>query len=128
MCERTDGPEFFLLQNSQELSLQVQWQLTDFIEESGAPVGDFDQPRLRSDRAGEGTFDVAEQLAFHERTDQGGAIDGNERADGLDSMYRPSDYFLTGTGFAQEQDRPTAAAQFVHHPQNIPDARRLADQ
>jgi len=42
-------------------------------------------------------------------------------------MDRPGDYFLAGTGFAEQQNWPTATAQFLHHSQDISDSRRLAD-
>jgi hypothetical protein len=43
-------------------------------------------------------------------------------------MYGSRNYFLSSTGFAEQQDRPTATAQLFHHPQDIPDAWGLADQ
>ena len=45
-----------------------------------------------------------------------------------DIMYGARDYFLASTSFAQQQHRPTATSQLLHHPQDISDARRLADQ
>ena len=128
MSERTHRAELLLLQDAQELGLKVERQLADLVKEGGAAVGHFDQAGLGSDGAGECAFDVSKQLALHERADQGGTIDGDERAYGLNLMYGARDYFLAGTGFAEEQDRPTAASQLVHHPQDIPDAWRLADQ
>ena len=82
MGERTDRAEFLFLQDAQQLGLQVERQLADFVEERRAAVGRFDQAGLGRDRAGEGAFDVAEQLALHERAHQRGAIDGDERANG----------------------------------------------
>ena len=46
----------------------------------------------------------------------------------LNLMDGARHYFLAGTSFAQQQDRPAAASQLVHHPQDISDARRLANQ
>jgi hypothetical protein len=37
-------------------------------------------------------------------------------------------YLFAGPGLAQQQNGPTAASQFVHHSQNVANARRLADQ
>jgi hypothetical protein len=34
-------------------------------------------------------------------------------------MDGPCDYFLAGTGFAQQQNWPTAAAQLFHHSQDV---------
>jgi hypothetical protein len=59
---------------------------------------------------------VAEQLALHERADQGGTIDGDERPYGLDLMYGARDHFLASTSFAEQQDGPTAMSQLIHHP------------
>ncbi len=128
MGERTDRAEFLFLQDAQQLGLKVERQLADFVKEGGAAIGHFDQAGLGSDSAGECAFDVTEQLTLHERADQRGTIDGNERADGLNLMYRARDYFLASTSFAEQQHRPTATSQLLHHPQDISDARRLADQ
>ena len=111
-----DRAELLLLQDAQQLGLQVERQLADFVKEGGAAIGHFDQAGLGGDGAGEGAFHVAEQLALHERADQGGTIDGNERAYGLNLMYRARDYFLASTSFAEQQDRPTATSQLLHHP------------
>jgi hypothetical protein len=35
---------------------------------------------------------------------------------------------FTGSSLAQQQYRPAAAAEFIHHPHDVPYARRLADQ
>ena len=128
MNERTHRAEFLLLQDAQELGLKIERQLADLVKEGGATVGHFDQAGFGCNSAGECAFHVSEQLAFHERADEGGTIDGDERAYGLNLMYGARDHFLAGTSFAEEQDGPTAASQLLHHPQNIPDARRLADQ
>src|SRR5277367_36946 len=52
--------DFFLLQNPKQLGLQLQRQLADFVEEDGAAVGRLEQSCLRSERAGESAFFVAE--------------------------------------------------------------------
>ncbi len=108
--------------------MKIQRQFADLVEEGGAAVGNFDQAGFGRNSAGECAFDVPEQLALHERAHQGGTIDGDERAYRLNLMYGARDHFLAGTGFAEEQDGPTATSQLVHHPQNVSDARRLADQ
>ena len=128
MRERTHRAKLLLLQNAQQLGLEVERQLADLVKERRATVGHFDQAGLRSNGAGECPFDVAEQLALHERAHQGGTIDGDKRAYGLNLMYGARHHFLAGTGFAEQQDRPTAAAQLLYHPQDISDAWRLADQ
>ncbi len=48
MGERTDRAKFLLLQDAQQLGLQVERQLADFVEEGGAAVGDFNQTGLGS--------------------------------------------------------------------------------
>src|ERR1700678_2615904 len=115
MREGTDRAELLFLQDAQELGLQVERQLADFVKEGGAAISHFNQTSLGGCGAGERAFDVAEQLTLHERADQGGTIDGNERTNGLNLMYRTRDYFLASTSFAEEQNRPAATAELFHH-------------
>ena len=87
------------------------------------------RPDLGVGGAGEGALDVPEQLAFHERADHGGAIDGYKgllgRGHGMDGAR---DHFLARSGFAQQQRRPAAFAEFVDQPENLAGARRLSYQ
>src|ERR1700722_18754886 len=77
-----DGTDFFLLQYAQELRLQFERQFANFVEKNGAAVGSLEKSLLRFQRAGEGSFFIAEEFAFDERRDERSAIDGDERTRG----------------------------------------------
>ena len=115
--ERTDRTKFLLLQNPEQLGLQVQRQLADFIEKRGAPVGRLYQAHLGVGGAGEGSLDMPEQFAFHERANHGGAIDGYKGLlGGSHGMDGARDHFLARPRFAQQQRRPAALAELVDQP------------
>ena len=125
MDQRSDRTEFFFLQHAEQLGLQIQRQLANFIEKRGAAIGGFDQADLLAHRAGERAFHMSEQFALHERTHHRRAIDSDERPCWIDIMDRPGDYFLAGPCLAQQQNWPAAPAELLHHPQDVPDSWRL---
>src|SRR3990172_8576959 len=55
---------FSLLKHAQELRLQVQGKVTDFVEEESSPVSQLKAPLARSYGAGESAFFMAEQFRF----------------------------------------------------------------
>src|SRR5260370_1907695 len=74
-----DADEFALLKDAEQLGLQGQGKLADFVEENAAAFGDFQQPLLLTDGAGKRPFLVSEQLAFEKRFRERGAIQRHER-------------------------------------------------
>jgi hypothetical protein len=56
---------------------------------------------------------VAKQLAFHQRTDHRRAIDGYERPGLTYIMDGARHHLLAGSGFAQQQRRPSAFPKFL---------------
>ena len=75
-----EAPQLAGLEHAQELGLQVERELPDLVEEQRAPVRALEQPRPIVLGAGEGALGVAEQLRFHDRGGQGGAVLGDEGA------------------------------------------------
>ena len=71
---------------------------------------------------------MAEEFAFHEGSDEGRAVDGDEGANGIGGINRPAHHFLAGTGFAQDQCRPAARCELVYHPLHVTKARGVAHQ
>src|SRR5690349_284640 len=57
-----DRTKLLLLKNTQELGLQVQRKLSDFIEERRAAVRHLDQTDLRGRSAGKGSLRVSKKL------------------------------------------------------------------
>jgi len=67
------------LQHPEQLGLQAQLEVADFIDEEGATIGLLEAPHAPVRRAGESAADVAEEFGFDQRGGDGGAVDGDER-------------------------------------------------
>ena len=67
------------LQYPQKLDLHGRAQFGNLVEKDRAAVRQLKTPFLVPDRSGEGTFDVAEKLAFEQTFGQGRAVDRNEQ-------------------------------------------------
>ena len=76
LAERRD---FARLEEAEQLRLEVEAELADFVEEEGAVAGGADQAELVAVGAGEGAAAVAEQLAFEQVAGDGGAVERDER-------------------------------------------------
>ena len=62
--ERTDALHFAVLDGAEQLGLQRQRQLADFVQKERPAIGVLEQPDLRFRRPGERAAHVAEQLRF----------------------------------------------------------------
>src|SRR5579859_1989397 len=124
-----DRTDFFFLQDAQQLSLQLQRQLANFIEEDRAPVGGLEQSLLRLQSAGEGAFFVPEKFAFNERGNERSAIDGHEGTSGERSpkVHGAGDEFFAGAAFSIDQHRSTRVLKAGDHAEDFLDARGRAD-
>ena len=94
-----------LLQHPQQLGLQRQIDLGDFVQQDRAAVGRLEAAGPRSVGPGKGALFVAEQLAFHQVGREHGAIQADHRrtvamAGGMD---RPGDQLLAGAAFARDE-------------------------
>ena len=65
-------------EEAEQLGLEVEAELADFVEEQGAVAGGADQAELIAVGAGEGAAAVAEQLALEQVARDGGAVEGDE--------------------------------------------------
>ena len=97
--------ELALLQHAQQLGLQLERNLADFVEEHGAAVGQLEAADALRDGAGERALLVAEQFAFQQAGGNGGAVQLDEgalpaRAEVVDGARHQ---FLAGAGFAVDQ-------------------------
>ncbi len=102
---RTHRSDASLLDDTQQLGLQPRRHLADLVEKQSAAVRLAKQPRPIRRRAGEGAFDVPEELALEQRFGQGRAIDDYQRtsgalAFGVDGLR---DQALARTRLAQNQ-------------------------
>src|SRR5439155_20239229 len=70
-----DRDERLLLHDAQELTLQLERDLRDLVEEERALVGEREETRSVAHRPGEGAVHVAEELRLEQRRGEGGAVD-----------------------------------------------------
>ena len=76
LAERGDLARF---EEAEQLGLQIEAQLADFVEEEGAAAGGADEARVVAVGAGERAAAMAEELAFEQIARDGGAVEGDER-------------------------------------------------
>src|SRR5689334_7839436 len=69
-----------MLQHAQQLDLRRGCRLSDLIEEEGAGGGGGEQTLLVLHRAGEGAFDVAEELTLEQPLGKRAAVDREKRS------------------------------------------------
>jgi hypothetical protein len=75
-----DSPHGPLFQNTQQLRLHGNRELTDFIEKYRSPVGRFNRTCAGRNRSCESPFGVAKELRVEEILGQGGTVDDDQRA------------------------------------------------
>ena len=100
------------LQHPQQLGLHGQRQLAHFIQKQGAAVGQFELAPPVLSGARKGPAHMTEQLAFHQRIGQGGAVEADHRLVcpwrcGVNGLGHE---LLADTGLAGDQDGQVAAA------------------
>jgi hypothetical protein len=98
--------EFLLLQNTEELRLQGEWHVADFIKKESPFVSQFEAANSLCDCAGKSTPFMAKELTFEQ-------VEGNRRTVQLDQrlaatgtriVNRVSDEFLASAGFSLDQN------------------------
>ena len=127
--ERAEALNLLILQGAQELGLGREGHVADLVEEQGAVVGVFKQAGLVLRGARESAFHVAEELAFKERFDDGGAVKGHERASGggAELMQRFGDEFLAGAGGAGDEDGSIVRGDALDLRVQVPHGWAVAD-
>ncbi len=108
--------ELLVLQDAQELSLELEGKLPDFVQEERAAVGQLEAARLPGEGAREGPALVAEELAFDEVGRQGGAIDLDERPlpASAGTVNRPGDQLLARAGFSEDEGGRIGGGNLIH--------------
>ena len=98
--------ELAVLEDAQELGLELERQVGDFIEEQRAFVSQLDAAQALVEGSGEGAFFVAEHFAFEQTGGNGRAVEFHEGALAAPAelMKGAGDQFLAGAGFALDQD------------------------
>ena len=103
---RTDRDEVALLDDPQQFGLYRRTDIPDLVQKERAAVGLLQQTFLVHHRAGEGTAQMPEQLAFQQGVGQGGAVQRNKRffpAQAV-AVQGAGDQFLAGARFTQDHD------------------------
>ena len=102
----THGAHQLVVQEAQQGRLQLQRQVSDFVQQQGAAVGGQQQARAAfAPGAGKGTAGIAKQLGFKELTGQRRAIDGHKlAASPAHLVCKTGQQFFAGAGFALQQD------------------------
>ena len=75
----SDGGNFPLLKDAQQLCLSGEADVRYLVEEQCPTICNLEEAGFRLDCAGERAFHMAEQLTFQKVFGKGGTIDGNER-------------------------------------------------
>src|SRR5487761_19954 len=102
-----DAGELGVLQQLEELSLKGQIDFVDAVQKKRAHIGQLNASRLAGVCAGKGTFFIAKEFAFEQRTGNRGAINVDEgargnRGAGLNVTGQDS---LASAAFALDEER-----------------------
>src|SRR5262249_27448420 len=103
--ETTDPAQLLLLDGAEELSLRLEVQLADLVEEDRAPRGDLEETALRGFRVRERAALVAEELGLDQAPRQRGAVERDERlaCERAARVEDARDEILPGAGLAEQQ-------------------------
>src|SRR6476660_7205960 len=102
---RTDRTHFAVLQHAQELGLQGERHVTDFIQKQSPSVGSGNETFVIVGRTGKRAFAVTEQFRFEQIFRYGRAIDGYERSRraAACAVYRAREKFLSRAARALDE-------------------------
>ena len=125
-----DPVELALLQHPQQLDLHRQRHIADFVEEEGAPLGQFEAAAPGGNGTGEGPLLVTEQLALEQLRRNGAAVDGHEgaRASGGQLVDGASHHLLAGSGLTEDQYVGVGLGHLADETAHLLDAPPLAHQ
>ena len=121
---------FAVLQHPQQLDLQRQRQVADFVEQQRAAVGDVKQPRMVAISPGERAFAIAEQFAFQQTFGKGRTVLHHECVVTAwpDAMDGPRHQFFTGTGLTAQQHGAGAVSHLADQAAGFSHGRAVANQ
>ena len=104
-----------LLEEAQQLGLERQRKVADFVEEESPSFGGLDLAFGVGDGAGERAPGMAEELAFEQLGVQAGAAHGDERPGGpaAPGVDRPRQHAFAGAAFPANQDDGVGGGDLV---------------
>ena len=115
-----DPVDLPLLYGAQQLGLETDIHLADFVQQQGAAVGFLELSDPPGDGAGEGAFLMAEQFAFQQMFRDRGAVDRDEHLVGPPAFAVDvaGHQLLAGAVLPGDQDGSVAGRYLVGHPQH----------
>src|SRR5450755_41591 len=130
ILKAAEPAEILVFQHAQELGLEHQWNLANFVKKECALVGQLEDAAFLLAGIGKGALFVAEQFAFEQSLRNGGAVDGDEWFGLADALVVQGfgDQVFAGAVFAFEQDRSgLAGGHPAHEVERRPHQRRFGD-
>ena len=105
VARSADGADRATLDGIEELGLQRELHMSDFVEEDGPPVGGLEEAPLVAACVGKRALDVSEKLGFDEVFRQRRAVDVNEwpRGPRAAIVKSTSDEVLAGACFSRDE-------------------------
>src|SRR5207247_8253332 len=128
--ERSDAVDLSELDGAQQLRLERERQLADFLAKQRAAARVLEEADLVVGRARKGAPHVAEQLALAEGFDDGRAVHGHEtgvRAPG-ERVKRAGDELLARPGFAGDEHRADVRRQPAYRIEQLLHGRAAPEQ
>src|SRR5205823_5038897 len=121
-----DAFDFAFLNRAEQLRLQIQPEVADFVEEQRAVARELELAELLPVRAGKRAALVPEQRALRQLARNRGEVDGDERRVRLAGFLvnQPREQLLAGAAFAENQYRGRQLRNLVHEVDDV--ARVLA--
>ena len=122
--------EPLLFEHAEELRLQLDGNLADFVEEERPAVGQLPGSEAPLLGAGEGSALVTEHLALDERGGNGRAVDGDERlvAARAELMDGAGHHLLAGAALAGDHHAGLGRSHLLHQLHRAPHRGRVAHQ
>ena len=117
----TDPLDLAFLDGAQQLRLQVEPQVADFVEEQRAVRRQLELPELLAVRAGKRSALVAEESAFGELARNRRQVDGDERRlriPGL-AVNQPGEQLLARSALSKDEDRRRQLGDLVHEVDDV---------
>src|SRR3954454_4563279 len=121
--------DFTLLHKTEQLNLEFERHLADFVEKQCATVSQFDPSLFVGRGSGEGSTGVTKQLRFEELTRNSAAVDGDEGLLFPDAveMNCSCDELLASSGFRADQNCGTTAGCPPGHFEDGHERLRMTD-
>ena len=121
--------DFTLLEGPQQVRLQLDARLADFVEEKGASAGPRKKSFARAVGSGIGPFDRTKQFGRGQAGRHRREVDGNKRAPPPTRLVDGFGYqLLAAAGFPAQEDRHTGSRHLVQFAQHPFEGRAFAHQ